>query len=221
MQQKKCIISIGTGGFGRGIDRLRESLKDFDGDLMLQKDLPANFPSNEEVPYGFKCYAFWEAIYLGYTEILWVDSSFYAVNSVEPIFDIIREQGYYFVSNGLNCAQECNDNCLNYFRLTRDEAEDIPMISAGIIGLNIMNLKGLSFLLEWRKALNYGIFKGNRSHDIRDSADWRFLHHRHDQSAASCIIHKSTLKIEPLGDKVQYYGQNIKDSVIFLIHGGF
>ena len=79
----------------------------------------------------------------------------------------------------MNAAQECNDNCLDYFTITRDMAETIPMISSGIVGINFLDAKGFNFILQWRNAMLRGVFNGSRKRaDISNSRkSHTFLEH--------------------------------------------
>ena len=224
---KTCIISVGIGeGYAKGIDRMAESLKDvgYQGDTMFWKDIPEGFPTHEENPYSFKVLLFIAAISKGYKRILWLDASIYAIKPLDYILDKIESQGYYLVSNGYNARQECNDKCLDYFGIDYDKAVNIPMISSGIVGLNFDLCRppfigGNEFVNRWKRSLIKGVFQGSRSHNIDESSDPRFLNHRQDQSAASCIAHQLKMDIEPLGKHVAYYDQGVPESAILIIKG--
>ena len=221
---KTCIISVGIGeGYAKGVDRMAESLKDvgYQGNTMFWKELPKGSPTHEENPYAFKVYAFQAAIAQGYDKILWFDASIYAVKPLDYIFGKIENQGSYFVSNGYNARQECNDRCLDYFGIDYNKAVNIPMISSGIVGLDMNDIYANTFLDRWTEAMEDGIFKGSRSHNPEESSDARFLHSRQDQSCGSLIVHQLELEldIEPLGKHVAYYDQGVPESAILVIKG--
>lgn len=219
---KACIISVGIGGwYAQGIKRLRESLiyHGFAHDVITWSDiLPPFSEPHHENPYSFKIAAFAHAMQLGYTHIIWLDASFWAVRDPYAIFDIISEKGFYLWSSGVNCAQQCNDYCLAYFNVTRDTAEGMKGIASGIVGLNIENPTAKEFLDQWIKACSNGVFKGSRDH-ANQSQDPRFLFHRQDQSAASIIANKLNMNIDECNEHVMYYRPVMPESIIFTLRG--
>jgi hypothetical protein len=133
------------------------------------------------------------------------------------IFDAINKDGVYCESNGYNAAQECSDKCLHYYEITRDEAEQIPMCSSGMLGIDLSHKRGISFYEMFLQAAVDGIFTGSRFHD-NQSYDSRFMHHRQDQSAASIILYKLGYKPYELGNYLAYSG-SVNDKTIFLCQG--
>jgi hypothetical protein len=217
---KACIINVALGGwYPQGQKRLIRSLihHGFNWDILTWTTWPNN-NYDKNCPYNVKPAAFEEAIKRGYTHILWLDSSFWAINNPNSIFDIINDQGYYFVNNGYNCGQECNDNCLNYFGVSRDIAEGWKIAGTGIMGINLNNKLANKFIFEWIESGKNGAFSGSREHD-NQSKDPRFLWHRQDQSAASIIINKLGMNIDELGKLVSYYNSNLPESILFTIRG--
>lgn len=219
--QTNCIISVGVNGwYSKGIDRLERSLiyHGSNADTFFWTNIyPEGSPTHEVNPYAFKIYAFQEAIKMGYTKILWLDASFWAVKDPTPIWTIVENKGYYLIRNGETCAQNCNDTCLDYFKVSRDEAECINSIASGIVGINIDNEIAFTFLNEWANSCDRGAFKGSRLH-ANQSSDARFLHHRQDQSAASLVAHKLNMEIGEMG-LVRYYEPEMSKETIFAIRG--
>lgn len=151
--------------------------------------------------------------------LLWVDCSVWAIKNPKPIFDIIKRDGYYFWSSGYNAAQTCSDKCLEYFGIDRDTAETYEDCSTSIFGVDIDSEVGLEFLKKWLTAAYDGVFHGSREHD-NQSADSRFLFHRQDQSAATCIIGKMGLKIHRPKEHCMYdVDGEAPESVIFKMRG--
>jgi hypothetical protein len=184
---------------------------------MTWKDWPnSNF--DKSCNYNVKAAAFQEAIENDFTHILWLDSSVWAVKDPNPIMDIINEEGYYFWANGYNCAQECSDKCLEYFGITRDEAEKMPVASTSMFGVNITNPIGQEFIERWIQSALDGVFYGSRFHD-NQSQDPRFLWHRQDQSAASIILNQLGCKIHAPGQYSSYYEPVLPESVLFTMRG--
>jgi len=206
---KAVIINAGIGGwYGLGSRRLEKSLNfvGWAGNTLIWADeYPPNSHNHNEVPYYMKIAAFEEAIRQGFTYILWVDSSFWAVENPMKMFDIINEQGFWFFSSGYNLAQSVNDNALNYVGKTRDEAEQQTEWASGCVGINLENPNGKALYEKWKFYMDAGLSKGSRLHD-NQSADPRFLFHRQDQSCLNLAIWELGLKNDKVEDMVSYKG---------------
>lgn len=221
-----CIISAGVGGwYPQGVARLERSLMfhGYAGQVITWKDeYPFGCPHNEIDPYAIKIYAFKEAFERGYTHVLWLDSSFWCIKNPHNIFDIINDNGIFAFRSGYNCAQTCTDRLLSVAGLTRDEAEQIPEIATGAVGLNINNPDAQKVWNVWKDYCEAGLFINSRTHNIDESADPRFLHARQDQSAFSIAVHKAELNFI-YNDYVSYYDGRPEDkyhpNVKFLIGG--
>lgn len=218
---KACYINVGYGHwYPQGSDRLMQSMNYHGWNwnaLVWKNDYPhRGYPT--DCVYNIKAAAFEEALIRGFSHVMWLDCSFWAIKDPNPIMDIIDTDGYYLIENGQNCAQECSDKCLQYFGVTRDEAEQMQMCSSGILGINYNNPIGKEFITRWMKAAKDGIFSGSRFHDGQ-SKDPRFLHHRQDQSAASIILNQLGMKLHKFGDHVSYYSEKMTDTTIFSIRG--
>lgn len=217
---KAVIICAGIGGwYSAGVRRLERTLnfEGWGGSVMTWTEYPQNCPTHEEVPYYMKIAAFEEAIARGYTHILWVDASFFAVSNPMKMFDIINEQGFWFFSSGYNLAQSVNDTALNFVGKTRDEAEQQTEWASGCVGINIENPNGKALYEKWKFYMDAGLSRGSRLHD-NQSADPRFLFHRQDQSCLNLAIWDLGLKNERVEDMVSYKGTGYNpDKIIFFI----
>lgn len=219
---KACIINAAIGGwYPQGQKRLVRSLvhHGFNWEILTWDKWPNN-NFDKSCNYNVKAAAFEEAIEKGFTHILWLDCSVWAIKDPNPIFDIINHDGYYFWSNGYNCAQECSDKCLEYFGVSRDLAETWKVASTSMFGLNITNPVGMEFVHRFIQSARDGVFSGSRFHDGQ-SSDPRFLHHRQDQSAASIILNQLGCKIHTPGEFSWYYNEQgpIPEEVIFVMRG--
>lgn len=220
---KAAIISAGIGGwYAQGVKRLEQSLNfnGWAGNVLTWKDeYPANSHRHEDFPYYMKIAAFEEALRQGYTHILWLDASFWAVKNPTKMFDLINDQGYYFFSSGYNLAQSVNDIALQYVNLNRDEAEKINEWASGCVGINFENEAGKALYTRWKELMDAGMSKGSRLHD-NQSADKRFLFHRQDQSCLSLACWELDLKNGKGLDMVSYKGTGYnEDELIFFIGG--
>jgi hypothetical protein len=186
---------------------------------MYKGEYPPNSPKHNDNPYGFKIHAIEEAIRTKHRICLWLDSSFWCIKTPHVLFDIINEFGVFGFRTGYNCAQTCSDAALAWADFTRDEAELLPEIASGAVGLNLDNPDGAKVWALWKEGYELGLFKTNRSKDDKDSADPRFIHARQDQSIYSLAIHKAGLKFE-YRDYISYYGTGYDpDRCMFFIGG--
>jgi hypothetical protein len=217
----RCIVNayIGsTGWYQKGAARLKSSVYKHGAiDLVQYHNHPINDIYDPECHYTIKAAALKSAVDEGYRSLLWADCSMICQQSTDPIFELIEKDGIYCETNGFNAAQECSDKCLNYYGISRDEAENIPMCSSGLIGFDIHLEIGISFYEMFIQAAIDGIFSGSRQHD-NQSQDHRFMHHRQDQSAASIILYKLGYKPHELG-KYLAYSNGVTDNTIFVCQG--
>jgi hypothetical protein len=95
------------------------------------------------------------------------------------------------MNSGFNCSNYCNDRSLKYFGVTRDQAEDIDMISSGCFAIDLDNPKGKNIYDKLLQSAVDNIFDNGTG-----SKDPRYIAHRHDQSALSIILHKLGCSIE-------------------------
>jgi len=175
----KCVVSFadGAGDYRKKLQRLEQSLKgNFDGDFIGFTDYKQiGSPKHSEIPYAFKPYAIQKAIDLGYDQILWCDSPIVAKKSIEPVFDHIAKHGYLFFDNiGHSLGMWTNQRALDHFKMTRQQAMNIPMIMACCMGFT----KGLLSGFYEYKSLAVSLYPGS----------WE--DHRHDQTVMSFIIHQ-------------------------------
>lgn len=220
---KAVIISAGMGGwYAQGVKRLEQSLNfnGWAGNTLTWKDeYPPNSHKHEDFPYYMKIAAFEEALRQGYTHILWLDASFWAVKNPMKMFDLINEQGYYFFSSGYNLAQSVNDTALQYVNLDRDEAERVTEWASGCVGINFENEEGKALYKRWKELMDAGLSKGSRLHD-NQSADKRFLFHRQDQSCLSLACWELGIKNTRGLDMVSYKGTGYNENELIFFIGG-
>jgi hypothetical protein len=184
---------------------------------MTWTEYPEGCPTHEDFPYYMKIAAFEAAIAKGYTHILWVDASFFAVSNPMPMFDIINDQGFWFFSSGYNLAQSVNDKSLSFAGRTRDEAEQQTEWASGCVGVNLENPNGKALYEKWKFYMDCGLSRGSRLHD-NQSADPRFLFHRQDQSCLNLAIWDLGLRNDRVEDMVAYKGTNYNpDKIIWFI----
>ena len=222
---KHCIVNFSDFKFKAGQDRLRESLiqQGYQGDVILFNDFnQVGSKVHLEVPYQFKVYAIDKARQMGYDVVLYCDASLYAIKDVMPVIYHIIEKGYLLEYCGFKAGQYSTDLCLNEFGLTRDDAMNIKLHSAGFTGLNFKNEKAIQFFDRWLKCAKEEItFCGDWNNERNQcSIDERCLGHRHDQTTASIIAHQLEMeRINPHFMQYEYIGVETKENTIFNCRG--
>lgn len=191
-----CIVNVALGTwYPRGQDRLRRSLDEvgYDGALHFLTALPAGSPLHEEVPYAFKTYAMREATRKG-RYLLWLDASMIALRPLTPIFDQVREQGYFLLHGAYKAGEWMSDRMLALTGRSREEFMARPNLLSGCVGLDIRHAVGAEVLDRWCAAAKDGSFIGDWTNENGQvSSDPRVRGHRHDQSALETIAHRLDL----------------------------
>ncbi len=234
MINKQCVVSFANskGKYIQNLSRLGESLSNFtnpnfDGDFLgFIGEASCGAQPHEIVPYGFKIHAIQRAIDAGYKQILWLDSSCFAIKNLQPIFDKITETGFAFQDAGHWLGEWANDHTLQYFWINRDGAMEMRMIgNAGLLGLNFDNPDARVFFDKWRQSMVAGCFTGAWSNNEHtESQDERCRGARHDMSASSAIVHNMGLFHLAYGGEevLQYagiYDEVLNDTIILKAQG--
>lgn len=224
---KRVIVSFANenGNYIKAQQRLKDSLiGKTDADLlMFVGENSINAPLHSKVPYAFKIYSILRAYEMGYTSILYLDTSAYAIADINPIFEIIERDGYFMEEAGHYCGTWTNDKTLRHFNITRDEAMAMPMYSAGFTGIDFNNLDVNAFFTIWEQSMHAGCFNGQWNNLAEtESKDKRCEGHRHDMSCASIIANQLGMKYQSGGSYFQYAAPDdikLKESVIFYVQG--
>ena len=215
MNSTPCIISFANnrGNYYKAIARLGASLQNnFNGTFIAYVDESSvGAPLHTENPYAFKVYCFRKALEAGYTKILYLDSSVYAIKNVQPAFDLITRDGYLMQEAGQYIERWCNDETKRYFNWPHPGEEyDVMYGNAGMLGLDFNTDIARTFFKEWDKAMQYGFFKGS------------WADHRHDMTCGSIIANRLGMKFQK-GDEILQYAQPTdvphNDSIIFYAAG--
>ena len=222
---KHCIVNFSDFHFKKGQDRLAQSLRDvnYQGDFISFSEFSeVGSKHHLEVPYQFKVYAIEKARQMGYDVVLYCDASIFAIKDIMPVIHYIIEKGYLMEFCGFSAGQFSTDACLEQFFMSRDDAMDIPLHSAGFTGLNFKNDIANLFFERWFKLAQEEItFKGDwNNNNLQCSIDSRCLGHRHDQTTASIIAHQLKMKrINPTFMQYKYDGVELKEETHFYCQG--
>lgn len=209
----RCIVSLATknGRYVDGLARLSNSLRDnaYGIDFLgFIHEHSVGAQLHTENNYGFKVNAIQKAIDAGYTQILWLDCSVWAVAPVETIFNIIESNGYWFEGVGCWCEDYTNDETLNHFGMKK--GKKTPMIQSGFMGYNVYHPIGKQLFEGFKYSCELGFFNG----------EW--ANHRHDQSCISAIVNKLKLPFSHMPEYVQYaglYDAVLNEKIIFKCQG--
>lgn len=190
---RRAILSVATGGwYPRGQQRLFDSLQERGEDatrLFWRDQYPPGSPTHEQAPYAFKPYSFQAARELGFDHAFWLDSSCWMLRRLDPIWNAIENDGYYFEPDGHVVGEWCSDAALNLLMLDRDETMTMPLIEGKAIGLDLRDSAALAFLNEWTRLADAGAFNGPWTNENGGaSSDPRCRGHRHDISIASPLV---------------------------------
>jgi hypothetical protein len=153
--------------------------------------------------------------YLPARQILWVDSSVWAIRPADDLYVFIKNNGYFIQPSGYSVGETCNDETLDHFGVSREHAYDIPdcwTIGFGFdLTLPAMR-KIVSHFIDLR-----GFFPGSRE-QISTKRRTRMFNHRNDQSVMSLLLWQNGYK--PNGDNgfFAYPGQEAENT-IFLMKG--
>jgi hypothetical protein len=207
---KRAIVSLATerGNYYQGIARLADSLKGkFSGNFLgFMGEESIGAEKHLDNPYSFKLAAINQARLMGYTSIMWLDSSVFAIRNVDHLFDIIECDGYLMQDSGNYLGNWCNDKSLSAFDVNRDQAMNYTMYgNAGLLGLNFLDPIALSFFDRWIIAMKMGLFKGawdNSEHS--ESLDSRCKGHRHEMAVGSLIAWQLGMRYHA-GDTILQY----------------
>lgn len=224
MITKQVIVNLATDKYVNSRVRLWESLdKYWDGwRMMFTDEGQVGSPLHADCPYGFKVYTIEAARQAGYTQVLWLDSSVYAIKNLSPCFEEIKKHGMIFQDAGHLLGNWTNDQTLEYFGITREEAMSIHMIgNAGFLGFDFTNPIAQRFFEWWKQSMLDGMFN-----DSGQKPDGDFKRHTWDMSCSSAIVYKMGLtplmksgiewlqyvdtdNDEPFNDKVLMFARGI------------
>lgn len=214
--QERLINTLRHHGFVHDIVSIsmRENGVEWAGKVYVNGSFVGNLRNNKyasDCPYTLKAAA-WEFAHesLGYDTILWLDCSVYPVKDIEPVFDIIAQQGHYFWRSGYTVGHTCGQHALDYFGLSREEAFKVEDSSTSMMGLKLSNPDSKWFYNEWLSAAYCGMFHGSRAQIAQGTVEDKkqLFAHRQDQSCASILIYRKGLHMHDPGEISMYANDN-------------
>ncbi len=200
---KRMITCLGVGAgypslakrLGRSLDAVGET-----ADVRICTQYPDGCPTHDDHPFAFKAWLLWEAYRNRYDQAIWLDSQVCAQQPLAPLWEKIDTDGHFFIGDGWTVGQWCTDEALASMKLTREDAWDIQLIWAKVICLDFRHEKSVEFLTEWHRMSTDGVtFPGpvelrERPYDPKARMVYG---HRHDQTAASVLVHRLGMNTTP------------------------
>src|SRR3990170_6482924 len=155
--RENCLICYSSfnKNYPRGLKRLVEFIRksDFKGHIIYRlggwPDISGGSLTLAHVPYAFKVSFFKEVKSLGFKRAFWLDTAILPVVSLNLLFNMIKENGYFAMGNSHNIGPYTNSFVWNAFGITSKEADNIPSCSAGIIGLDFTTKIGNTIFEKW------------------------------------------------------------------------
>jgi hypothetical protein len=161
--RENCVLMYSSfnRNYPKALQRTLESIQasDFSGHIMYRL---GGWPNTEEgdltlahVPYAFKVCMFREAKRMGFKRCLWLDTAVVPLVSLNTIFDMIKEKGY-FVFGGTHSIQPyMNAPAAAAFGLTLEQTGSIPSCLAGILGIDFTHEVGEKIIDRWYAAARH------------------------------------------------------------------
>ena len=151
---------------------------------------------HEVSPYAFKYWALVQAREFGFDCALWLDSSFWAIKSLDTLFEEISSVGYVLQQSRYCLGTWCSDNALSVQNFSREQALKINMYDGGLLGLKLTDPKINMFLDKMVEFSKDGkSFQGAWTNENQQvSKDSRVNGHRHDMSVGTMLAHTMELK---------------------------
>lgn len=218
----RAILSVATGSYIGGHDRLRESIaRHCKGvaALLWTGVLPPGSPPHSEHPYAFKLFAIEEARRAGVRSLLWLDSDAWINRDPGPLFDRIERDGHWLVRGGDAVGTRCSDSCLAYSGMSREASMDLMLLVGKVYGFDLRHSRTAAFLARWHEYFAAGHFRGAAINSANPegvqrmygagyrgrpegfvSADPRVLGHCHDETCATFAAKELGLGTVPIGD---------------------
>lgn len=212
-ERENCLIvySSFNKNYPRGLKRLVNFVKnsDFRGHILYRiggwPNLEGGALSLAHVPYAFKVSFFKEAQSKGFKRALWLDTSILPVVSLNMIFNMIEEKGYFSMGNSHNIGPYITSPAIQAFGITYEEANRIPSCSAGITGIDFTKNVGRTIVDRWYTAAKNKV---------------AFFSPRSDQNALSIILHSLGLDLCSI-ERLAHNRNNVNSQTLFLIEREF
>lgn len=158
--KENCVVLYSTfnRNYPQGLKRLLSHIlnSDFKGHVLYRlggwPDEKGGSLALAHVPYAFKPSFFKQAQREGFKRVLWLDSAVVPLVSLNEIFKMIEEKGYFIMGNSHQIGPYMTPYAAAYFGLTLAQTHKIPSCSAGLFGLDLTQKKPKQLLDLWYQA---------------------------------------------------------------------
>lgn len=159
-ERENCLVvySSFNKNYPRGLKRLINfvSQSDFKGHILYQLGGWPNVEGGSlvlaHVPYAFKVSFVKEAQRLGYKRVFWLDTAVLPHVSLNVIFKMIEEKGYFILGNSHMIGPYMDPHAADALGVTMEETFQILSCSAGIFGVDFTSEIGTQIVDLWYKA---------------------------------------------------------------------
>ena len=167
----------------------------FEGKVFAGSDV--NRPEWPKIRYAFKAYAIREAISHGARFVIWADSPMVLLKPYSELEGWIRHYGVLLPKTGYgnifwSVGQWANDATLEYFKISRQEAFEIPTCISGFMGFDVHSDLAKKVINEFFAACNVAeLMDGPRyTNEPVEVGRRAQLDCRSDQCVMSILAHK-------------------------------
>lgn len=162
---RRSVVCVATTReYQKGMARLAAS-PFLNAPIQCYNSEPHRGPKHKDVPYGFKGVALKEES--DHADLLlWADASILPIRSLEPLWERIERDGYWFSKNGWSNYEWTADSAYpdlfpDHYCFTRSDSKaehdvmakrvnhGIPHVVATSFGINVKHPKGKKFLDEY------------------------------------------------------------------------
>ncbi len=167
----------------------------FTGNIMLMtEENSPEIPTHSEGNYMFKAFSLLEAYGQNHEVIIWSDCPMILKKPYKVLRDEIMKRNVFVPRAGRpdmcwSVGQWATDDCLKYFKITRDEAFKIPVAVSGFFAVNAKSDIGRKILFRFfANCTDKAVSVGPRYSGAKVTLDNKaYLGHRPDQVALSIL----------------------------------
>lgn len=186
-ENEVCFCSVAFGhDYIKTLDRLSESITETHPEskqLFFRDCYPKNSKVHEDSLYGFKVHAVNEARALGYSKIVWVDSTIVVLKKLLHVFEHCNKYGILAVPDDNLLSNFCSNKALQYYGITREQAKELGIHFVGgsyyLFDFNVPLC--VDVFNSWAEAEKNGIFGALRE---------PLQGHRHDETCLALSMLK-------------------------------
>lgn len=206
----RVVLNVATDRYVVGQQRLAIAVAQHSPGTALMtwaNKMPPSSPTHKHMPYAFKAWAVEAAREAGHTRILWADASILPIRSMEPLWQRIERDGYWFSRNGWKNSEWTARETLPLLGVTDEQNQQIEHVVATAFGLDLRSEIGQEFAEQYLRLAQNGAFRGPWTGGIG-------IQHRHDQTAASVIAWRLGMKLTDPPAWFAYRGGETEDTVL-------